>query len=409
MADPWTVSDWHNVYPYGPDSKFRIGLYEIIRGIWERQEAFGAAPGFSVPVDGVRARFVLPDGTQSSNFSYSDMHGMPITGTFGNNIFSRNLDIAVTCIRDMLSNQYSTALSGVTKSATIPDRLFDVSDLLLYQDILDDVGYDILNPTKRSMRHMDPMFWNSMQAYLDKILWFSWNVFLRPPQGEVIGTTYWSGEKSTISQAWSARRDLQYVTSEGFGGIIPVIRANYYSLKNTVRGIPSFSIFFDSLNRPDRFGSSFSYVRPNGVPIGIQIPFTSSTYGGVSSGYPQYITIASEQIPDIGLTLSVGDKFVSVPQSNNAFPPPAFVNLGPEYCPLDAANKIDCSVVSPTSMPYPSSGGNLAIIVNGTPQTSYGSVVWETVLRYGSSSPFVRGRGRLFIDATPKISNMGTI
>lgn len=406
MADPWTISDWHNVYPYGPDSKFRIGLYEIIRGIWERQEAFGAAPGFSVPVDGVRARFILPDGTGSSNFSYSDMHGMPITGTFGNNIFSRNLDIAVTCIRDMLSAYYSVSLSGVTKSATIPDRLLDVSDLLLYQDILDDVGYDILNPTKRSMRHMDPLFWNSIQAYLDKILWYTWNVSLTPSPGDTVGTTYWSGEKTTISQAWSDRFDIEFSSIEGYGGLFPAIRANYFSLKNSVKVIPSFGIFFDSLKRPDRLGNPFSYIRPNGDPIGIQIPFTASTYGSGSFGYPY--SQASEQIPDIGLTLSVGDKFVSVPQSNSAYPPPAFVNLGPEYCPLNSPNKIDCSVISPTSMPYPSSGGNLAIIVGGTPQP-YSSVAWETVLRYGSSSPFVRGRGRLFIDATPKISNMGTI
>lgn len=213
----WSIPTYAGVRATGSPSNYRLGMFELIRAVHEREIACGYddSPLLSPTT------FYKADGTLSSTITMSDLLGLPCSGP--NHLAGRNLIKIRTAILSLAS--FFTETSGE-------------SDVWTTETLSTAIGYDL---TQGPSKINDAAYWQAMQDALDLLL-YPWGTRLRTLSFGSSGGYSDDFTYNTISGAWGGRNDNANsgslaLAQAGIGNNPPYTIATYWG--NYVVNLPA--------------------------------------------------------------------------------------------------------------------------------------------------------------------------
>lgn len=176
---PWTVPTYAGTYMGGAPSNARIALFELMRGVNERQGAMAIT----------KTKFYKTDGTQASDLSMSDIQGIRATGVESN--VEKNLKRVRDAIISMLDAGYFTEASGSAVAWTKSSMEIEIGADL-------DAG---------PIRPQEARFWQAMQDALDRMIYSCREVDPDDTIGYDFSPTWSKNAYVALQDAWDARAD----------------------------------------------------------------------------------------------------------------------------------------------------------------------------------------------------------
>lgn len=180
----WSIPTYAGLYALGSPSNLRIGLFELMRAVNERETALGwvdDGSGFG-GINGQLTRFYKADGTTGVNLTMADIEKLPCSG-IGSYAYQN-----MSLINGFCANRCILFTAGAT---TIP---YTQSSLEAA------IGTTLDNP----LRYNEARWWQSVQDALD-LLVYPWGYM---NFADSTATLFdYSGNESSIATAWANRHD----------------------------------------------------------------------------------------------------------------------------------------------------------------------------------------------------------
>jgi hypothetical protein len=176
---PWTISTYADLIAAGSPSNWRVALFELMRGVNERQAAIGIT----------KTQFYKTDGTQAADLSMADILNIRASGVESN--AEKNLKRVRGAIISMLNAGYFTEVSGSAVAWTKANMEIEIGA---------DLDADPLRP-------QEARYWQAMQDALDRMIYSCREVEPDDHIGYDFSPTWSFGSYAAIQDAWDARAD----------------------------------------------------------------------------------------------------------------------------------------------------------------------------------------------------------
>jgi len=173
----WTIPTYAGTYMGGSPSNARTAMFELMRGVNERQGALGLT----------KTEFFKSDGSESADLSISDLINIRTTGVDSYSFL--NLKRIRDAIIDLVNGGYFTETSG--QSAILTKASLETA-------ISGDLDPDPIRP-------QEARFWQVMQDALDRLI-YAYGTFQFLPSTDTKNGTQ-SNTESTLAAAWTGRAD----------------------------------------------------------------------------------------------------------------------------------------------------------------------------------------------------------